>query len=117
MRNPWPKAEKNNPRPLTQLGYGPEYPGKRNVISRPKTAACLGVIPPGTDFVRGVGVGRRLNMGYGISKAAGGGKGQAGGVREGEGEGEREALLRSASAGSQSFERFFLNEKKGGNER
>lgn len=49
-------------------------------------------------------------MGYGISKAAGGGKGQAGGVREGES--EREALLRSVSAGSQSFEGFFLNEKK-----
>ena len=82
-----------------------------------KTAACLGVIPPGTDFVRGDVVRGRLNMGYGISKAAGGGKGQAGGVREGEGESEREALLRSVSAGSQSYEGFFLNGKKGGNER
>ena len=85
-------------------------------LTRRNSAACLGVIPPGTDFVRGDGVGRRLNMGYGISKAAGGGKGQAGGVREGEGEGEgeREALLRSVSAGSQSFEGFLLNGKKGG---
>ena len=62
-----------------------------------KTAACLGVIPPGTDFVRGVGVGRRLNMGYGISN-----------------EGGPPALQTRFAV---ELRRVFLNRKKGGNER
>jgi hypothetical protein len=69
------------------------------------------VMPPGTDFVRGDGVRGRLNMDpspctQGLGAPTGSGRMKM-----------RMALLRSKPALRWSYEGFFLNEKKGGNER